>query len=256
MRRLVVFSAGLLFLFLLNSCDEELNDQADNPFCLGQTDSRNLSQFTDFYGGREQKSIIACAASDKDNPMLTRVFFYPIPGANNYTYFEQFDIQADALNYKSYCEQASTSEPFFNAYLRFFETNETAIKTIVSYIDQTDFYVCDPIQLKASQKPTQYSDSVSIGFPSPTVPTFSWTDEGITDNVIYFQVISDAQGNLLSGTYTTEKTFTYNDFSNVVLDINQTQPPALESGKNYRFTLMAVSDDNWVNLVIEKGFSL
>ena len=87
-------------------------------------------------------------------------------------------------------------------------------------------------------------------------PKFSWDDGRIKENAIYFQVISDDEGNLLSGTYTTDKHFTYQDSSNVVFDINRTWPSDLIAGEDYNFTLMAVSLDNWVNLVIQKSFSI
>jgi len=39
------------------------------------------------------------------------------------------------------------------------------------------------------------------------------------------------------------------------LNIRDVSPvPMLESGQDYGFLLMAVSIDNWVNLVIEKEF--
>ena len=88
------------------------------------------------------------------------------------------------------------------------------------------------------------------------MPRFTWVDSAVAENVIYFQVISDVANNLLSGTYTIEKTFQYYNTSNVTLNITRELPPAeLEVGKNYNFTMMGVSTDNWVNLVIQKPFT-
>ena len=48
--------------------------------------------------------------------------------------------------------------------------------------------------------------------------------------------------------------FQYYKLDNVVLNVTRETPPALQLGMNYGFTLMGVSEDNWVNLVIEKNF--
>jgi hypothetical protein len=42
----------------------------------------------------------------------------------------------------------------------------------------------------------------------------------------------------------------------VVLNITEEQPPSLEEGLNYGFTLLAVSEDNWVNLFAERTFKI
>jgi len=42
---------------------------------------------------------------------------------------------------------------------------------------------------------------------------------------------------------------------NVVLNVTPTNTtPILEIGKTYDFTLMGVSSDNWVNLIMDKKF--
>ena len=42
--------------------------------------------------------------------------------------------------------------------------------------------------------------------------------------------------------------------SNVVLNINRNMPANLISQNEYHFSMLAVSLDNWVNLIIEKPF--
>ena len=87
------------------------------------------------------------------------------------------------------------------------------------------------------------------------MPKFSWINNQFGDNAIYFQVVSDAQNNLLSGTYTVENEFQYYNTSNVVLNITTEEPPLLSIGALYNFTLMDVSTDNWVNLfILNKNF--
>ena len=58
-----------------------------------------------------------------------------------------------------------------------------------------------------------------------------------------------------TGTYTYDKFFKYFDDSNVVLDINDSATPDnLVEDTEYLFTMMAVSADNWVNIVIQETF--
>ena len=75
------------------------------------------------------------------------------------------------------------------------------------------------------------------------------------DNIIYFEVVADSLGNLVSGTYTYDKHWKFYDLSNVVLNIHDvTPPPELTPNAKYKFTLMGVSEDNWVHLAGEKEF--
>jgi len=61
--------------------------------------------------------------------------------------------------------------------------------------------------------------------------------------------------NLISGTYTIEKTFTFYDLSNVVFNITDPNSnPTLEANQTYKFILMGVSEDNWINFFLEKEF--
>ena len=86
------------------------------------------------------------------------------------------------------------------------------------------------------------------------MPLFSWNDGIFPENAIYFQVIADVNNDFISGTYTTDTWFQYYNLSNVVLDINRITPPDLLTNNQYNFSMLAVSLDNWVNLVIENSF--
>ena len=89
----------------------------------------------------------------------------------------------------------------------------------------------------------------------PLQPTFTWQDESPNDNIIYFQIVSDENGNALSGTYTTERSFQFYELDNVVLNVTPPNTtPTLEVGKTYDFTLMGVSSENWVNVIMDKRF--
>jgi len=83
-----------------------------------------------------------------------------------------------------------------------------------------------------------------------------WDEGKYKDSKIYFHVISDDANNVLSGTYTFERNFQYYKLDNVVLNVTQGTPPVLESGAFYNFTLLGVSEDNWVNLFSEIPFQV
>lgn len=70
-------------------------------------------------------------------------------------------------------------------------------------------------------------------------------------------MVSDAAGNLISGTYTEQKHFQFYNLSNVVMNIHDVRPPpTLQTNATYTFTLMGVSEDNWVNLMAMKPFTI
>ncbi|MGI9551707.1 MAG: hypothetical protein ACR2MT_10935, partial [Aurantibacter sp.] len=118
-------------------------------------------------------------------------------------------------------------------------------------------HLCNPIRIKKDSKPTEYlPDSVAVTNINTIMPRFEWSDGTHDDSVIYFQVVSDNQDDLLSGTYTNDRNFRYYDTTNVVLNITRELPPQLDPNGAYKFTLMGVSEDNWVNLFVELPFNL
>ncbi|RMG23747.1 MAG: hypothetical protein D6730_13925 [Bacteroidetes bacterium] len=211
--------------------------------------------------GRSQQ-LIACAAGGQaqflaDTAFPVSVFFLPVEGATDFRYFEAAaDAPRDELS--RYQEQSLPLEPLFNGYLmRFLHPGAGEERWgRVTYIAGDSVHICNAIRLKLPQKPSEFApELVSISFPAPTQPRFEWQDGRIKENEIYFQVVSDQAGNLISGTYTYEPYFQFYDLSNVVLNIRDVQPPpTLSPNTPYVFTLMGVSIDNWVNLIAEKSF--
>jgi hypothetical protein len=228
------------------------------------TPSSNLAEYLQEQSERRlvRDSLIACAASmaDTNVEFPISIFFLPEGGASNFRYFETVNIEADNSDLGNYEEMKLGTEPVFNGYLRRFPRAATTENTwgIVTYIRETDgnIYISNPIRLKYNDLPTEHNaDLLTIDQTESLSPLFTWEDGSIDENEIYFQVISESNGDLLSGTYTYDKSFRFYDVSNVVLNIRDVTPaPMLESGQEYGFLLMAVSIDNWVNLVIEKGF--
>lgn len=240
------FTLLIISLLSLNSCKKEaLNNAPKGSLQFLMNENRYL----------DKSSVIACAASDKKNTQDVNVFFYPRTETDDFKYFETENTTIDPLDYTQYQESILEMDNVFNGYLKKFNKMNTVEKwVIISFMENGRLQLSDPIRLKHNTKPTRYSTSVIVDTSVKLSPVFTWTDEGIKDNVIYFEVISDSLQNLLSGTYTYEKKFQYYNTDNVILNITRETPPDLQFNTDYNFTMMGVSQDNWVNLVIEKEF--
>ncbi|MCF7567680.1 hypothetical protein L3X37_04785 [Sabulilitoribacter arenilitoris] len=224
--------------------------------CLNDNDD-NLGNTLDVYilnKSFEMGAVIACAASDeKTNDVLT--FYYPEAGAINIRFYETQNAQVNKDDFSNYLLNDLYSEPLFNGYLgRFPQSSPNEKWVIVTFELDGEIKISNPIRIKHLTKPTVWNDEVAIDQSQSGMPNFKWEHNAFGDNAIYFQVVSDEQNNLLSGTYTYDNDFQYYDISNVVLNVTTDAPPELIIGNSYNFTLMDVSEDNWVNWVIQKTF--
>jgi hypothetical protein len=209
------------------------------------------------------RKVIACASGARNMAMGDELFpvsiyFYPIPGAANFRYFESDTVEMDTKDFSKYRAKSLELVPMFNGYLRRFKRGpiEREVWGIIGYDVKQDLILSNPIRIKFATKPTQLAgDLVRIEARGAT-PNFVWEDGRVKENAIYFQVVSDASGNLLSGTYTEDKHFRFYDLANVVFNIHDVRPPpTLQPTTRYSFTLMGVSEDNWVNLMAVKPFN-
>jgi len=247
MNRLVILS----FIVLLCSCRDE-----------APLDENILADYISLHDALERADLVACAGGRTDgllegpnNP--TDVFFYPIQGASDFRYFEAEEVR-DSADFSKYVFKELDAEPIFNGYLWKFNNLPFSDERmgIVTYKTPGKLHVCTPIRQKTNLKPTEVNAALGEVIENGVTPSFTWEDGAIKENVIYFQVISDLDGNLISGTYTIEREFTFYDLSNVVFNITDpTATPTLQPNQTYRFTMMGVSEDNWVNLLIETEFS-
>ena len=206
--------------------------------------------------------LIACAGGGADD-LQTRadapisIYFYPIEGAGDFKYFETSAVDQDPDNFELYEEVKLDESPFFNGYLwRFHNIPLTEERwSRISFRTGDSLHVSNAIRLKYPVKPTIYDSTTVIVTSNGVNPSFSWPSVDDPTDAIYFQVVADRNGDLISGTYTFEKTFTFYDLDNVVLNIRDELPaPSLDLGESYSFTLMTVSQDNWVNLIAERQF--
>lgn len=223
------------------------------------TDGENvLGSLENTLKGKEivRDNVIACAASN-ENDGLVSIYLYPRDGASNLRYFETETAEVDKNDFSNYIEYTVPLLNVFNGYLKRFEVGASQEKWVIVTFDELDkTHLSNPIRLKQNTKPTEYLPQNVLVDDSSNMPNFSWEDGRYDDTKIYFQVVSDAQNNLLSGTYTSEKMFQYYQLDNVVLNITKIAPPTLKNDTSYNFTLLAVSEDNWVNLFSEISFNL
>lgn len=239
-----------------SSCKNDIGDIEKPKVGLQKylDDNKNFCRSTE---------LIACASSQPSteadyNQYPISVYFYPITGASEFKYFETTDINGDILDYSKFIEKNLSSDPVFNGYLRRFKNSTPThdVWGIVTYKVGNTIHICRAIHIKHYSKPTQFAPELITVTDSLTFPKFTWNDGLVAENIVYFQVVSDTLNNLISGTYTYEKYFKFYNLSNVVLNIHDVDPiPSLQPTTNYNFTLMGVSQDNWVNLIGEKTFT-
>ncbi|MFK7814075.1 MAG: hypothetical protein AB8B59_16375 [Maribacter sp.] len=201
-------------------------------------------------------NVIACAASNADDELIS-VFFYPRPNTTNFRYFETVDASVDKNDFENYIPVDFPISDVFNGFMKKFDVSAVNEKWVIVAFDESGkTHLSNPIRLKQSTKPTEYiSQNVSVD-ASTNMPNFMWQEGRYNDTKIYFHVISDAANNLLSGTYTFERNFQYYNLDNVVLNVTRETPPTLKSESAYNFTLLGVSEDNWVNLFSEVPFQV
>ena len=245
---ILIFSATCALI----SCNDEATELQEHV----------LSEYILLNQNLELSDLVACAGGREDGllgtaSLPTDVFFYPIQGATDFRYYETASV-IDSADFSKYIQKQLTSTPMFNGYLHKFNNLpfEDERMGIVTYKTPGKLHVCNPIRLKTNTKPTEVNNAIVEVEENGITPTFKWSDGIIKENAIYFQVISDTDNNLISGTYTYDKSFTFYDLSNVVFNITDTSStPQLDVDTEYAFTLMGVSEDNWVNLLIEKNFT-
>lgn len=224
---------------------------------------RNLQEYIALFGDNvEEEGVIACAANASGNSSLTYIFYYPLEGATDIRYYEADSLSiTDENDFTNYKKNSLTNEDVFGGKLeRFSRSGSDETWSVVTYVLEGKLHISNPIRHKNASKETVYKDKsedeVTITNAVSLMPTFTWDDFGITDNNIYFHVLADEDSNFLSGIYTREKTYTHYDTSTTDqnLVVNTQTPADLELNTTYNFTIMAVSEDNWVNLVIQDSF--
>ena len=243
--KLFLISVFASFFFL--SCSE------DNDVSV----SRNLQEYIESSSTKDLGEVLAFAASASGSTSLSYIFYYPEKGATDIRYYEADSLDVDEKDFSNYKRQILAVENVFGGKLqRFSRSNSEENWCLITYEVNGKLHKSNPIRLKNATKSTIWTDKVTIEFPNKLTPQFIWTDQGITGNETYFQVITEEEEEtFLSGTFTHDTFLKYLDTTNVVADINEEETPeSLVEDKEYLFTMMGISEDNWVNLVIQETF--
>lgn len=236
-----------LLCWVLSACNNDENTIVLNTSLATLINSNDI----------EVDNVIACASGSGSDEDSIVAYVYPSPEATDIRYYETDNINVDKNDYSKYQRIPIKSTNLFNGYLRKFTRNTSKEKwVIITFFEEGKLHLSNPIRLQHKTKPTEFTSQVNINLATDSMPVFSWQDGVFDDNAIYFQVVSDSDNELLSGTYTFEKHFQYYKTENVVLNITMGTPPQLDAMGSYNFTLMGVSKDNWVNLLIQKEFQL
>ncbi len=234
------------------SCSKDDGPETNNLQVYLQTSSNMVNE------------LIACAAGGPSNVLASpshpvSIFFLPEGNATNFQYFETENIETPNDDFSAYTQVDLNDVPVFGGFLRYFERQPTQNEKwgIVTYENNGAIHYSNPIRIKFSEKPTEVNNSLlTLDQTESLSPRFTWEDGLIPENAIYFHAITGTDGNLLSGTYTFDKTWQFYDLSNVVLNIRDINPPpSLSPNNNYQYTMLAVSLDNWVNLIIQRDFN-
>lgn len=117
---------------------------------------------------------------------------------------------------------------------------------IVTFEVDKKLHISDPIFLDPLKRPTKDINNKIQITETGTTPNFDWTTDETEGNVIYFSLVTDSTNQLFSGTYTTDKMWTFYELSNVTLNFTPTFKPTLNPNGNYRCVHMGVDANNWV----------
>lgn len=247
----------LLACVLFYACEKNSASVGDLP------GDQTLEAYVDAQPQQLTLNLIACAAGGQqgyfdDAVYPISIFFYPPPGAREFRYFETETIAVNPDDWSAYQKTALDIDPIFGGYLQRFLRAPVAqdIWCRVTFLKGDSLHVSNAIRIKFANKPTEFAPQLlTVDYSDSLQPLFSWQPGRIDEDAIYFQVVADAQQQLLSGTYTYQRQFRFYDLDNVVLNIRDVTPaPVLIAGENYSFSLMGVSLDNWVNLLIHHEF--
>lgn len=242
------FLKALCLVLLLLGCQSE-----DTPTLSSSVLSEVLENISFEVG-----AVIACASNDANDSNQVNIYFYPEIGSSDFKIYETVSADINPNEFSNYTRSDIQNTPLFNGFLSQFSKVENQEKWfIVTFQLEDEVKVSNPIRSKQFSKPSLFNLDITINQDTAQMPLFSWENNAVGDNAIYFQVVSDAQSTVLSATYTFESNFQYYNTSNVVLNVTQGDPPNLISGQNHQFTLMDVSEDNWVNaLTLNKNFTV
>ncbi|KGL58585.1 hypothetical protein [Polaribacter sp. Hel1_85] len=241
-----------LFTMMAVSEDNWVNTVIEETFI-----PRNLEEYLEVNATKTVEVATAFAASASGSSSLSYIYYYPLVGASDMRYYETVGTSVDETDFSEYRRKTLTDGAVLGAkFRRYSRTDTEECWSIITYVIGDILYKSNPIKINIDEKPTEWltDENVTIDSSERLQPKFTWIDGTYDDSVRYLQVFTDSESSFLSGTFTTDKTFQYYDLSNTTSNINTETPPELIFDDEYNFTLMGLSSDNWVNLIIQQSF--
>jgi len=126
--------------------------------------------------------------------------------------------------------------------------------------------VCIVEAKKKNKKRTLHSPTITVKektYPADLIEIqhlldgrvyISWVGGENFDPMIYFLVVEDEKGNMLSGIYTREHFWNYPSIKEASLSVGRNDPPRLQVNKHYTVKLAIVDFDGWVGCISKKVF--
>ena len=181
---------ALSILFLLVSCR---SDDTQEPI-----ESNILSEVIEG-SAFEVGAVIACAASDVNTVSQVNVYFYPENNATNFKLYETVSVDVNPNDFSNYTLVDIIDTSFFNGFLRqYSRVIDTEKWLVVTYNLGEDIKISNPIRSKQFSKASVFNQTITINQNTSTMPLFSWENDLVGDNAIYFQIVSDINDTVLS----------------------------------------------------------
>ena len=216
---------------------------------------RNLEEYLQSNATKTKDVATAFAASNSASQNITYIYYNTLVGATDFRYYETDSLQVNNNDFSNYRRKNLTDQSVFGGkFKRYSRNSDIETWCIVTFIVGETLYKSNPIKINNKTNPTEWLIEVSKDFTQSLQPKFTWEDGKNSGNTSYFQVLTDIDDVFFSGTFTTQKAFTYYNDANVIATIHTQTPPDLVLNNEYKITVMGLTDDNWVNLVIQDSF--
>ncbi|WP_343330622.1 hypothetical protein [Polaribacter staleyi] len=239
-----------LFTMMAISADNWVNTVIEETFI-----PRNLQEYLDFNSEKTLEKATAFAASASESESLSYIYYDHLVGASDMRYYETDDLDVDENDFSQYRRKNLSDGAVYGGELRRYSRTDTKESwCIVTFVVGDKLYKSAPVKIKIVNRPTEWLTDITIDFPETLKPKFTWVDGKYKESTNYLQVITDSGSTFLSGTFTEENTFQYYIDTNVIAKINLETPADLIFDDEYNVTVMGISEDNWVNLVIQESF--
>lgn len=223
------------------------------PIVFTRTTFLNLDVSDEIY---QRDAVYAFGASNNEDDDVTDIFVVFEENAEDFKFYETGVADVNPNDLSNYLfKEFQPSIILDNGLLQYKRRSDDPQWIIVTYRIDGIIKLSSPILVKSNTQPTVYSNTIDVSQDSSLNPTFNWEAIATENHTFFFESMHRiADEELLSLTFTDDSNFTYFDLSNVTLNLSQLTPPELEFGNNYRFEVMQIDLDNWVNTMYQADF--